>query len=305
MSINSIRASVPSCWGSYRINFICGLVKTYSFWKKNGLLPKEGLADNAVTLLDHVDAWLADTHGIGFRLRRWAVKIMSFVISANRLFTLTQSRRLRKFLDGTFVIKLLPCPATTPYRCNLSSENIRVALDAALHQTKYSTAEWDEERESFTVLLRDKLEDSEACRKPTVHAELVMITALFKGELQEVLPYIGVSKLSCMMCIHYIQALNEVTGKRIAVKGSHRKAYPGWSWPSLPSHDREVRRALLHLNRQQLWSDFNLHVESRRGSNSSMGYGVPGFETVATEDDIRAIFSLELGRPVDALRLYV
>ncbi|KAF8326043.1 uncharacterized protein EI90DRAFT_3156738 [Cantharellus anzutake] len=112
--------------------------------------------------------------------------------------------------------------------------NIRVALDAAPHQTKYSTVEWREERESFIVWLRDKLEDSEACRKPTVHAELAMITAMFKGELPEVLPYIGVSKLSCIMCIHYIQAINE-----IAVKGSHGKAYPGWSWPSLPSHDRE------------------------------------------------------------------
>ncbi|KAF8327194.1 uncharacterized protein EI90DRAFT_3018263 [Cantharellus anzutake] len=138
-------------------NFICGLVRMYSIWTKNGLLPKEGLASNVVTLLDRADAWLAATHGIGFWLRRWAVKIMSFVISADRLFILTQSRRLRKFLDGTFVIKPLPCPTTTPYRCNLSSENIRVALDAALHQTKYSTAEWDEERESPIALLHDKL----------------------------------------------------------------------------------------------------------------------------------------------------
>ncbi|KAF8324258.1 uncharacterized protein EI90DRAFT_3075592 [Cantharellus anzutake] len=227
---------------------------------------------------------------------------MSFVISANRLFMLTQSCRLRKIIDGTFAIKPLSSPTTTPYRCNLSSKNIRVALDAALHQTKYSTAEWYEDRESFIVWLRDKLKDSEVCHwKPTVHAELVMITAMLKGELQEVLPYIGVSKLSCIMCIHYIQAFNEVTGKRIAVKGSHGKAYPGWSWPSLPSHDREVCRAFLELSRQQLWSDFNLHVKSRRGrlgSDNSMGSRVPRLESVVTADEIREFFSHELSEPM-------
>ncbi|KAF8331621.1 uncharacterized protein EI90DRAFT_952731 [Cantharellus anzutake] len=235
-------------------------------------------------------------HNIGFRLRRWATKIMSFVDSVNRLLILTQPRRLRGFIDGTFAITPLSCPTTTPYRCDLSSENIRVALDAALNQTKYSTAKWLEERESFIVWLQDKLKDSEAChRKPTVHAELVMITAMLKGELQGVFPHIGVSKPSCVMCIHYIQALKEVTGKRIAVNGSHGKAYPGWSWPSLPSHDKEVRRAFLQLNRQQLWSDFNLHVESRRGS--SLESADPGFESVATEEEIKEIFRRELSMP--------
>src|SRR5260370_17431868 len=46
-------------------------------------------------------------HGIGFQLRRWALKkMMSYVISANRLFMLTQSR-LCYLLQGKFVVQVL------------------------------------------------------------------------------------------------------------------------------------------------------------------------------------------------------
>ncbi|KAF8332391.1 uncharacterized protein EI90DRAFT_3154245 [Cantharellus anzutake] len=265
------------------------LLAIYLFWTHNGLLPKDGLADNVAPLLDYADTWLAENYNIGFQLRRWAVKIMSLVISADRLLTLTQSRRLHKIIKGKFAIQPLPRLTTTPYRCNLSSENIRVALDAALAGTTYCTAEWDERRESFIARLRNGLEGSEVARwEPTVHAELAMITAMFKGELQRVLPYIGVSKLSCIMCTHYIQAFNDVTGVRIAVKGSHGKAYPGWFWPNLPSCDGEVREAFLGLIRQQLQSDFKLHYRGR----VSVGYDLPGLELVVTAEDIKKLFAL-------------
>ena len=77
---------------------------------------------------------------IGFQLHRWALKIMSFMILANRLFVLTQSRRLRILLDGNFSDEVLPSPATTPYRCDLSSETIQTALDAAFAGTMYLCA---------------------------------------------------------------------------------------------------------------------------------------------------------------------
>jgi OTT_1508-like deaminase len=57
-----------------------------------------------------------------------------------------------------------------------------------------------------------------------------------------VLPYIGFSKLSCIMCSHYIRAFNEVMEHKISIKGSHGKAYPGWSWPIPPARDEELRQ---------------------------------------------------------------
>jgi hypothetical protein len=36
------------------------LLKTYSYWKKHNLIPKDPLAKNRFTLLDAADAWLAE-----------------------------------------------------------------------------------------------------------------------------------------------------------------------------------------------------------------------------------------------------
>ena len=200
-------------------------------------------------------------HHIAFKLRRWALKIMSLLISANRLFGLTQSRHLRSLLKGKFVIQVLTPPTTIPYCCNLSSEAIQVALDAALAGTTYLSAEWDKERESFMERLLNEPEASEVVHKePTVHPELAMITAMYKGQIEHILPHIGVSKHSCIMCSYYILAFNEVTKQNIAIKRSHGKAYPGWSWPSLPDRDRELRPAFLKLIRKQLLSDFEYHA---------------------------------------------
>ena len=76
---------------------------------------------------------------------------MSFLISATRLFGLTQSHRLRKLIKGKFSVQALTSATTTPYFCHLSSETVQEALDAALAETDYLSG-WDEERESFIRL---------------------------------------------------------------------------------------------------------------------------------------------------------
>ncbi len=211
-------------------------------------------------------------HKIGFQLRRWAVKIMSFLISANRLFTLTQSSRLRELLNGEFKVKVLPSPTTSPYFCNVSPETIQVALDAALPEPTNVPEDWDADRLPFMQLLQGEGPAVVNRDRPTIHAELAMIMAMDKDEIGEVFPYIGVSKLSCIMCIHYIDAFNEATNDRITTKGSHGKAYPGWFWPELPLRDRELRPAFIKRMRKQLLEDFKDHAQ-RRLSDSSVGSG--------------------------------
>jgi len=94
------------------------------------------------------------------------------LISANRLFILTQSHRLRKLIQGKLSVQVLTSPTTAPYRCNLSSKTVQVALDAALAETSYLSADWDEKRESFIEWLLKEQKVSEVVRwKPTVHAE--------------------------------------------------------------------------------------------------------------------------------------
>jgi hypothetical protein len=214
---------------------------------------------------------------------------MSFVISASRLFTLTQSNRLRKVILGKFSVEFLTSPTAAPYSCNLSSEAIRAVLNDTLTGSRYLSVYWDADRESFINQLKG-LEVPEVVRRfdPTVHAELAMVMAMVKGDIPHVLPYIGVSKLCCIMCSHYIHTFNEVMGQTITIRGSHGKAYPGWSWPSiLPDHDEELRGAFLKGIRQQLRSDFEHYAQNhRRGSDSSVGSGGPGLQLHRTRVDI-------------------
>jgi OTT_1508-like deaminase len=219
---------------------------------------------------------------------------MSFVISANRLFMLTQSLRLRHILEGKFTVQVLSSPTTTPYHCDVSSETMRMAVDTALAEAEYHPANLDDERAWFMESLEEKLKDSEVVRKnPTVHAELVLIIAKAEGEINNVEPYIGVSKLSCIMCNHYIRAFNKVMMQKIATRGSHGKAYTGWFWPSLPSRDGELRPAFLKLIRQQVRSDFEHHAKTRRLLDSSVGSGFPELDLGPTEDGILKLFEAE------------
>ena len=205
---------------------------------------------------------------VDFQLRRWAVKIMSLVISSNRLVMLTQSRHLRDLLQGKLSVQVIPSPTTTPFHCDLSLETIQIAFGAALAGTECIS--WQEARESFIAKLLEKREASEVVREgPIVHAELALIKAMAEGKFEGVEPYIGVSKLSCIMCSHYIRAFNKVSEQKVAIKGSHGKAYTGWFWPSLPGLDGELRPAFLKLMREQLLSDFRHYVETRRRSMGS------------------------------------
>jgi hypothetical protein len=229
-------------------------------------------------------------HGIGFQLRRWALKIMSFVISANRLFILTQSRRLRKIIHGNFSVQVLSSATATAYRCHLSSETIQAALNAAVAETGRAPGDWDNKCEWFIAEVLGKLKEPIDADHltPTVHAELAMIMAMVKGEIKDVLPYVGVSKISCTMCSHYIDAFNEVLGQKIVTKGSRGKAYPGWFWPSFPERDEEVRRAFFGRVRRQLLSDFEAYAETLLSDSS---VGSVGLEWVSTHDEIVELYA--------------
>jgi hypothetical protein len=217
---------------------------------------------------------------------------MSFVVSANRLFTLTQSRHLHILLEGKFSVKVLTSPPTTPYQCDLSPEAIRMALDTALAGTSYFSADRDEDRESFIKELLEQLEDFEVVRqKPTVHAELVLLMEMADGKIKDVAPYIGVSKLSCTLCSQYIRAFNKVMNQKIATKGSHGKALPGWFWPNIPNCDGELRPAFLELIRERLLSEFEHYAKTRRLSDSSIGSGFPDVDIDVTDDEISDLFA--------------
>jgi OTT_1508-like deaminase len=217
---------------------------------------------------------------------------MSFLISANRLFIQTQSHRLRKLFEGKFSVKVLnSLPPTTPYCCDLSSEAVQEALVIALARSRYLSEAWDEARKSFIETIADS---SMVVREnTTVHAELAMIkTMVADGKMKDVLSYIGVSKLSCIMCSHYIRAFNEVMNENIVIKGSLEKTSHGWFWPGLPDHDEEIRAAFLRRIRQQIFDDFEKHERTRHLSDSSVGSGAPKWDLNGTLVEIDELIDM-------------
>jgi len=204
---------------------------------------------------------------------------------------LTHSRRLRKLLEGELSVQVLSSPTTRPYCCDLSPGTVQVVLDAALAETRYLDEDWSEARKSFIGLCSQK--SAVTCREPTVHAELSMIIAMVKGEVEHILPSIGVSKLSCIMCSHYIHAFKEITGERIATRGCCGKAYPGWFWPSHPDPGRDaaLRQAFLNAIKGQLRHDF-VQASVCRKSDSSVGSDGPRVEVDRSDDEILQLFNL-------------
>ena len=89
-----------------------------------------------------------------------------------------------------------------------------------------------------------------------------MITVMPKGEIKYVLPYIGVSNLSCIMCSHYIRAFNEVAQpkKSLLKVLTGRLTLGGSGLVFLADQMEKLRPAFSRQIRQQLPSDFEQHV---------------------------------------------
>jgi len=214
------------------------------------------------------------------------MKIMSFMTSANRLFILTQSRHLRKLLDGAFHVEVLSSPTTTPYCCDLSHGTVQKALDAVLPETDHLDENHQETRQSF--ITKCSKPSSVTHWNPTVHAELAMIIAMVERKIGR-LGYIGVSKLSCIMCSHYIRTFGQITGEKVSTRGSHGKAYTGWVWPRHPDSDRDkaLCQAFITAIGGQLRRDFEQASVRRK---SDMGSGGPRMDIHPTAGEISQAF---------------
>ena len=215
---------------------------------------------------------------IGCSVRRWALKIMSYAIAAIHLFKLTRSRRLRSLLQGEFNVTILESPPPrTPYVVDLSRDTIRQALDMALVQPPSVSQPDEDDCNAFVDYASKKTIEFNKTNKPFrsspfIHAELAMLSCIDTGTIM-VFPYIGVSKLSCLMCSSYIEAYSQKVDHRISVRGCHGKVYPSWAWPTLDTHEG-IRAVFLEKIREVLKQDFERFVEfqrTRRQSDSSAG----------------------------------
>jgi len=156
---------------------------------------------------------------------------MSFLISANRLFILTQVAPPSQ----TFRREIL---SSSPHLSNHTSISLRPIFGD--HTSGFGCRPGRIRPSFLRIGMRDRglfidylLERLEAPTVERLKTDSPRRASHDHGDGQgaksrDVEPFIGVSKLSCIMCSHYIHAFNEVTKQKIATKGSHGKAYPGW-----------------------------------------------------------------------------
>jgi hypothetical protein len=123
---------------------------------------------------------------------------------------------------------------------------------------------------------RNAIEPNQVYRRsPIIHAELAMLSSIKAGGATKAAPYIGVSKLSCLMCSSYIESYSQIVADAISVRGCHGKVYPSWAWPTMNDthHDERIRSIFLGKMRQGLRQDFERFTEdemTRRKSDSSV-----------------------------------
>jgi hypothetical protein len=123
---------------------------------------------------------------------------------------------------------------------------------------------------------RNAIEPNQVYRhSPIIHAELAMLSSIKAGGAIKAAPYIGVSKLSCLMCSSYIESYSQTVTDAISVRGCHGKVCPSWAWPTMNDthHDERIRSIFLGKIRQELRRDFERFKEdemTRRKSDSSV-----------------------------------
>jgi hypothetical protein len=91
-----------------------------------------------------------------------------------------------------------------------------------------------------------------------------MLSSIEGGAIKA-FPYIGVSKLSCLMCSSYIESYSQTVTDAISIRGCHGKVYSSWAWPTmLDAHHERIRSIFLEKMRQELKLDFERFTEYER-----------------------------------------
>lgn len=198
----------------------------------------------ATKLLDdkyHLETWTNDMKA-DFALRRALEKVTSHHRYFTELVGFAHSPRLHRFFS------LHPTIASVPDYFDSVPRYTLPATQAAwlvILQDICSDAPELTEKPALlrkvSTTLHNEISGND--QDPCVHSECALVAhyELHRGHgIPPPFSYIGVSKLCCMPCHLWLQALSERTGRNYYTRGSHGKWYRGWRAPNLGSADGGV-----------------------------------------------------------------
>ena len=123
---------------------------------------------------------------------------------------------------------------------------------------------------NWTVVKIEREFAKQQKQKLNVHAEVQMLMYLNTNEstTSGLFPYFGCSKLSCLMCNHFIQSYG-----RFTTRGCHGRLFKPWTVPSvnglLPGHADRTAKALILVQKEvkkRLKASIEGHIKHERTS---------------------------------------
>lgn len=201
-------------------------------------------ATAATKLLDnkyHLETWTNDMKA-DFALRRALEKVTSHHRYFTELVGFAHSPRLHRFFSLQPSIASVPDSFDSVPRYILpDTQPAWLALLQDICANAPELVEKPALLAKVSATLHDKISGDD--QDPCVHSECALVAhyELHRGrEGPPPFSYIGVSKLCCMPCHLWLQALSERTGRNYYTRGSHGKWYRGWRAPNLGSKDGDV-----------------------------------------------------------------
>lgn len=175
---------------------------------------------------------------IPFRLFRYLSKIVSIIQDTANLVLATYTPGLKEILRRDFEIVNLKGSGEIPSNLPKSRAAWTELVEDILRR-RNKTAK---EKGAIEFVLNEidvQQHVEKMCTTPLrnpkfVHCELNIVSYILQSSEQGFVSYIGVSKLCCVGCFHFIRAVECVLGHRFRVQVKSRKFQYPWAFPDIP-----------------------------------------------------------------------
>ncbi|ODH48502.1 hypothetical protein GX48_05369 [Paracoccidioides brasiliensis] len=237
-----------------------------------------GQVDDALQEIQKIKAWEAKLFAIAeteFPLERFLKKAVSLSRAVDTLLKYAKSPRLyRRYLDRTKIHVQQLSNAPRPISLLTTGDWNDVCKEALLHHAATSLLELiTEDCNRPGAVIRSRFENQDTIQAP-VHCECAVALHLLASG--QAIPYIGVSKLSCLACALFLKSLSR-TGHQFCTKGSHAKAYFPWKYPDIEiagsriseGHRAEILESFYESLSEIYVSRLQAREKLRKLSNSS------------------------------------
>ncbi|RPD60654.1 hypothetical protein L227DRAFT_653322 [Lentinus tigrinus ALCF2SS1-6] len=233
-----------------------------------------------------------------FSTERWLLKVSSVTRDFSQISRAVVSPTMAVLLEHA-APEVYPVSAENPTR-----EDFCVSVEKVTSTLKL--AGWKEANiEEFAETFVDGLKQRASLRSGPIepsddgtfsqssvihcHCECDVLEELHersKSKDRQIIPYVGVSKLSCALCHLYFECYREATHSTICTRGTHGQIWP-WITPTLlkdEAMDEKIKTLLAEKLKGKLVTEAKNARTRQRASQSTVGSVSSVVETPQEED---------------------